>query len=185
MNYEKLNNQFSEFKVLNLADNYPNLIGNVQWGVVTELSAEELAKKYSDILPDSKNYIILSPCMGDFILRCRSEDNHAAYVAKAYYDYMGFVENVTEAIHPETRVFTVDDHFRQQEYDNLIDQLNAAIDELSPIEKQRVIDHYYNGKRIGEIAREEGISHQAVSKSMALSLRKIKKILKKMGCEGY
>ena len=67
--------------------------------------------------------------------------------------------------------------------DNLINQelnqeLHKAIDELSEIQKQRIIKYYFKNMKLEEIAIEEKTSFQAVSKSINHALQKLKELLK-------
>ena len=49
---------------------------------------------------------------------------------------------------------------------------------LQDVQKERVIKYFFDGKSTREIAQEEGVSHQAVSQSIAVALKKLKNILK-------
>lgn len=49
---------------------------------------------------------------------------------------------------------------------------------LQEVQKERVIKYFFDGKSTHEIALEEGVSHQAVSQSIAVALKKLKNILK-------
>ena len=53
-----------------------------------------------------------------------------------------------------------------------------AINELSTIQKQRIIKYYFDGKNEYEIAKEESTTHQAVNKSLKQAREKLKEILK-------
>lgn len=60
-----------------------------------------------------------------------------------------------------------------------IEMLWAAIDQLSPTQKRRLIARYFWGYGCREIARTEGVEHRAVVKSIALALENLKKVIKK------
>ncbi len=64
----------------------------------------------------------------------------------------------------------------------LNEELKNAINELSDIQKQRVIKYYFEGKNVYQIAEEENTTHQAISKSLNQAIKKIKKILNNNGC---
>lgn len=57
-------------------------------------------------------------------------------------------------------------------------ELHKAIDELSEIQKQRIIKYYFKNMKLEEIAAEEKTSFQAVSKSINRALQKLKELLK-------
>lgn len=59
------------------------------------------------------------------------------------------------------------------------EELNNALDQLSDIQKIRIKKYYFQEKNEYQIAKEENTSQQAISKSIKLSLEKLKEILKK------
>ena len=58
------------------------------------------------------------------------------------------------------------------------EKLHNAINELSDIEKRRIRMYYFEDKTLDEIAEIERTSHQAISKSIHNSLKKLEKLLK-------
>lgn len=58
-------------------------------------------------------------------------------------------------------------------------EIRKAINELSDVQKRRVIKYYFEEKNVYEIAKEEGATHQSVSKSLNAAKDKLKEILKK------
>ena len=60
----------------------------------------------------------------------------------------------------------------------LMEELKQAIDQLSEIQKRRVKLYYFEGLSVEQIAKIEGASHQAVSKSIFRAVEKIKQIIK-------
>lgn len=60
----------------------------------------------------------------------------------------------------------------------LNEDIRNAINELSDIQKKRVIKYYFEGKNEYEIAIEEGTTQQAVNKSLKAAKDKLKDILK-------
>lgn len=59
------------------------------------------------------------------------------------------------------------------------EDLKSAIEKLSEIKKRRIKKYYFDDKNIYQIADEENTTHQAISKSLNESLKKLKEILKK------
>lgn len=58
------------------------------------------------------------------------------------------------------------------------EMIRDAINELSDIQKRRIIKYYFEGKDEYEIAQEEGTTQQAINKTLKQAIIKIKKILK-------
>lgn len=71
-----LDEQFKcDCKVINLSYEYPGYTGEEKWAIITDLTEEELSKKYEEIISSYRPFIILSSLFGsvraDFI---RNED---------------------------------------------------------------------------------------------------------------
>lgn len=57
-------------------------------------------------------------------------------------------------------------------------QLHNAIEQLSEIQKRRLIKYYFEDKNYEQIAQEEGCSFRMVAKSVKAAIRNLKKILR-------
>lgn len=57
----------------------------------------------------------------------------------------------------------------------LNEKLKSFINELSSIQKQRIVKYYFEGKTLDEIAKEEKCSKSAVKYSIDIALEKISK----------
>ena len=60
----------------------------------------------------------------------------------------------------------------------MYEELKKAIDQLSDIQKQRIKMYYFENLSLDEIAKKEGTTHQAISKSIHRGLEELKKNLK-------
>ena len=58
------------------------------------------------------------------------------------------------------------------------EKLHDAIQQLNEIEKRRIKMYYFEDKTHEEIAKIENTSHQAISKSLQNSIKKLKNLLK-------
>ena len=58
-------------------------------------------------------------------------------------------------------------------------ELKKAIDELPAIQKERIKKYYFEEKNEYEIAKEEGVSHQAIHIGLDRARKKLKDILEK------
>lgn len=55
--------------------------------------------------------------------------------------------------------------------------LLEAIEKLKPIQRERLIKYYFQEKNASQIAKEEGVSSQAVDKSLVAAIENLKKLL--------
>ena len=60
-----------------------------------------------------------------------------------------------------------------------IAQLYMAIDQLTPKQKRRIVDHYINEMKLREIAEKERVSIRAIQSSLSGALMKLRRILGK------
>ena len=150
-----LDEQFKcDCKVINLSYEYPGYTGEEKWAIITDLTEEELIEKYEEIISSYRPFIVLSSMFGsvraDFI---RNEDKFSKR-AKRSISIFDFSEE-TEEHHPEI----------------------AANDlEEEPIQRERLIKYFFEGKSLLQIAAEEGKSYSTVYESYQAALKKLKKI---------
>lgn len=60
----------------------------------------------------------------------------------------------------------------------IFEELKLAINQLSTIQKRRIKMYYFEDMTLEEIAKIEGATHQAISKSINKGIDEIKKIMK-------
>jgi len=60
----------------------------------------------------------------------------------------------------------------------LIEELKYAINQLSEIQKRRIMKYYFENYTIEQIAKSECTTHQAISKSLKKSLKLLEKLIK-------
>ena len=76
----------------------------------------------------------------------------------------------------------VDRHLEQSEIwdSSLYERVfqNSAIQQLSEIQRRRLMKYYFEDKNYEQIAQEEGCSFQMVAKSVKAAIRNLKKILR-------
>ncbi|WP_243014460.1 MULTISPECIES: RNA polymerase sigma factor [Lachnospiraceae] len=58
------------------------------------------------------------------------------------------------------------------------EHLHSAIQQLSEIQRRRLMKYYFEDKNYEQIAQEEGCSFQMVAKSVKAAIRNLKKILR-------
>ena len=89
----------------------------------------------------------------------------------------------TEEHHPEIVNYSLEDEILMNEEEQLLAQMmelvQAAISQLKPIQRDRLVKFFFDGKSMREIADEEGVNHSAVSKSINAAIKKVKKFFEK------
>lgn len=91
------------------------------------------------------------------------------------HDFYNFEDNEIESHHAEL----VTDDFEENFFRNEEEQaLRKAIQQLKPIQKERLIKYYFEGKSSRQIANEEGVNYSKVEKSINVALENLKKFLK-------
>ena len=88
--------------------------------------------------------------------------------------------------HSEVKEITLNKRmlYKQNEIDDIIQakfesrELKRAISCLSDVQKRRIKLYYFEDKTLEEIAKIENTSHQAISKSLQNSIKKLKNLLK-------
>ena len=170
-----LDEQFKcDCKVINLSYEYPGYTGEEKWAIITDLTEEELIEKYEEIISSYRPFIVLSSMFGsvraDFI---RNEDKFSKR-AKRSISIFDFSEE-TEEHHPEIAANDLEEEAISNE---MAEQVRDAIAQLKPIQRERLIKYFFEGKSLLQIAAEEGKSYSTVYESYQAALKKLKKYLK-------
>ena len=172
MEYKDLLEQFkAECKVIDFKYEYPGYVGYEQFGIITELSDQELINKYQVIVNDFVPYIILDSSYKAARDEYRQNEKKHQWRAENKSDAFGYLDQETHSHHSEL----IGEGFEEALL--LKSTLVAALDILTPKQKKRIIKHYIWGLTIEEIAQGEGISFQQVARSMDRGLKRMKKFL--------
>ena len=99
-----------------------------------------------------------------------------------YAHYAGIPrEEVREALIARLNVHTeiASNELEEEAISNeMAKQVQAAIAQLKPIQRERLIKYFFEGKTLLQIAAEEGKSYSTVYESYQTALKKLKKYLK-------
>lgn len=163
-----LDEQFkADCKLINLSYEYPGYTGTEKWAIITELTEKELNYKYEDIIAPYKPFIVLSGLFetvrNDYL---RNEDKFIKR-AKRSTSIFDFSED-TEEHHPEIASYILEDEVISNE---LTETVQVAIEQLKPIQKERLIKVFFEGKSLLQIAKEEGKSYSTVYESYQAALK--------------
>lgn len=178
--FNKLELQFQEeCKVINLRYEYDGYIGNEQWAIISELTEKEILEKYRPIVSDYIPFIVLTPAFGEVRDEYRRNEKKFQMRAARKHDFYNFEDSEIELYHAELVTDDLEENFFKSEEEQV---LRKAIQQLKPIQKERLIKYYFEGKSSRQIAKEEGVNYSKVEKSINVALKNLKKFLKLGGC---
>ena len=170
-----MNKHLEEFnencKVLDLAREYHEYDGTERYAIITELTKEELLERYGDIVEPYMPFVLLSLQHGEVIDDFNRNNEKFKKRQQLYGEYFSFEDGTTEQFHNEVS----DNSFAE----NFIESMTVqdALKNLPAIQRNRIFKHFYLGYSARAIAKQEGTSHSAVNKSIALGLEKLRKFL--------
>ena len=169
-------NENNEYEVINLGYEYPRMTGGVMLAVVTDLSQEELDRKYGEELALYKPYVVMTCEQGEAFKEYDRNENKHDMRRMRHHDFWGYEEGTTEYCNS---VFST-----EEPEDTVIKRLDnmaliKALDKLPEKQRRRCKLYFLMGLGEDEIAKLEGVSHQMVSLSINAALIRLRKMLKK------
>ena len=87
-----------------------------------------------------------------------------------------YLEEITESVYG---LYLENDFVQKQNEKEKIIYLYWAIDQLTPVQKRRIVDYYINEMKLKDIAEKENVSIGTIQSSLNAALTKLRKILKK------
>lgn len=173
-------------KLINLKYEYTGYTGQEKWAIITELSEEELQKKYPDIINRYTPFVLLSMAQGVVIEDARRNDDKYEKRAKRTFDVYGYEDDMTEQFHKEL-LTSFEDPFEKAESERLaeekerlrqeeIKKVRLTLNLLKPKQRDRLIKVVLLGMSSRKIAKEEGVNYSVVDKSIAAAKKNFKRI---------
>ena len=148
--------------------------GREKYGIITELSEEDLRGKYAPLLSEYEPYILLSHTYGE--VREDYRRNDKKFEMRSLRGHAFSIENDFDEHHPALAVPSVEEEMLKDEYP----RLSKALESLSEIERDRITKKYFKGYSNREIAEEENVSAAAISISLKRAEEKIKVFIVKI-----
>lgn len=171
-----LDEQFDkDCKVIKLKYEYPGYTGEEKWAIITGLTEEELDEKYAEKTASLRPFIVLDLAFGKARTKFINNENKHYMRGVRSIEPFDYDDELLTAHHPELVVDNFEETFLRNE---TCQKVRSALATLQDVQKERVIKYFFDGKSTHEIAQEEGVSHQAVSQTIAVALKKLKNILK-------
>ncbi len=181
-NLDDLRESFqSECKVINLKYEYEGYSGKEQWAVISELTEKELFEKYPDIVEQYIPFVLLSVEQGKAVYEFRRNESKFYKRSKNNEDAFGYDDELIGIFHSD--VFVPDfveqqitEEYEENRYQLKLKLLDKALSSLTEKQYKYLISRYVTNKSTREIAKEEGVSHQAIEKHLNAAIKKVKKI---------
>lgn len=166
-------NSYSTFKeecrIFNLRLEYTNYDGETKWAIATDLTETELRARYSEFINEYEPFILLTTEQASAIVKYRSNERKHEKRMAMLCDAYSYEDGVFELFHPELVVTPFED--------TEFEELHEAIKKLPSPHRERLVKKFFYGMTTTEIAAEESMSKQAISKSINKSLALLKKYL--------
>lgn len=165
-----------ECKVINLKFEYKGYTGSERFAIVTEHSEKELMDKYPDIIGDYMPFVLLSTAQGRVISEANRIDDAYRKRVKRHQELFSIDDEEFEWHHRKDLIKNenvLDSLIREE----TLSKLHQCLDNLSEIQRERIIKYYFYGMSYTEIANEEDVSRSAVTESINAGLSKIRKML--------
>ncbi len=157
-------NQFKkECKTISLKHEYPGYSGDIPWLIVSDLTVDEICIKYENEIKPYSPFIHMPRALFSPIRNSHSNDKKHRDRAVRWGDAYAYVDGEFEVFHPEI----IYDPFAQPDWSFLHD----AIESLPTNMKRRIYKKYFLEMSMVEIAFQEGVTTQAVSKSINNAIR--------------
>lgn len=168
-------------KVINLKYEYEGYIGEEQWAIVSELTEKELFEKYPDIVSHYIPFVLLSVEQGKAVYEFRRNESKFYKRSLNNEDAFGYDDELTGVFHSEVVVPSfveqqITEEYEENRYQLKMKLLDKALSSLTKKQYKYLIARYVANKSAREIAKEEGVSHQAIEKHLNIAIKKVKKI---------
>lgn len=172
---QKLKEQFvKECILLDPEKEYPGYTGSEKCFIVTDLSEDEIERKYGAFLFKLSPFLLLDKTF--LAARNTYRRNYNKHKMRAYRteDIFGYVDSATE-IHNKKLV--VNSLFVEYETREKAKEIESALDSLTETQKRRIVMRFYECRTYEEIAETEGVSINAVIDSIDRALIVLEKIV--------
>ena len=147
---------------------YPGFEGNARWILITDLSEEELKRKFPQEMKAMYPYVILKRrCAQPITAYVRNESKFKKrYMSNTL--LMGNMRELNGLLYRDTGCSECDDRH---------DVLMSALYELTDMQRHRMIEHFFYEKPVRVIAAEEHVGRSSVQESLSAGLEKMRIVL--------
>lgn len=166
-------------KVIYMAHEYPGYSEEIKCMILTDLSEQEVQKKYSSLLQQLHPFLVLPTTIKDAIDEYnRNEDKHKKRMIRN--TGLFAIDEEAERLHTELSVPSADDIITaNREKNDIQKRVNWTLSKLSTVQRRRLIKHYVHGMTWKEIGDDEGRSDRAIGFSIQAARKKFQKLWRK------
>lgn len=157
------------YTIIDLAIEYPNLTGDEKYGVISDLSSEELKSEFGKDLAEYEPYLILSTGFQEARQNYIPNERNTERRFTRFMDAFPYEEEVIEKYHPEL----INEDIIEKIIYKL--ELEETLCFITETEKKRLIKYYCFKYTYQEIADDEGITAQAIQQSIKKTIKRINK----------
>ena len=182
--------EFKKFcKVLYLEREYPNHLGNADWLIISDLSEEQLQKRFSETLSKYIPYILLSNEQGEPILESIRNNHKHEMRSKRTTEPFNYDDELLPLFHSELLSFVdpleekekiIERAKEEHALDELIIKVQKTLSLMKPIQRDRLIKNVVRGLSSRKIAKEEGVNYSTVDKSIKAAKKNFRRILEEL-----
>lgn len=182
--------EFKKFcKVLYLEREYPNHLGNADWLIISDLSEEQLQKRFSETLSKYIPYILLSNEQGEPILESIRNNHKHEMRSKRTTEPFNYDDELLPLFHSELLSFVdpleekekiIERAREEHALDELIIKVQKTLSIMKPIQRDRLINNVVRGLSSRKIAKEEGVNYSTVDKSIRAAKKNFRRIFEKL-----
>ena len=164
--------------VVDLKSEYPALVGEYRYVIISSFSEEDLLRRFGDELKEYTPYTTAGTDYLEFI-----NEEYSRERAEVYQDSKYLAPYTIEENTDFENVFYLFSDFVEEmkEKENtkeLYSKLHRAILSIeNPIVRKRIYKYYWKGKSQTEIAKEENVKQSSVNQSLRIAEKKIKEFL--------
>lgn len=185
VNFDSLE-EFKKFcKVLYLEREYPNHLGNADWLIISDLSEEEIQRRFSEVLSKYIPYILLSNEQGEPILESIRNNHKHEMRSKRTTEPFNYDDELLPLFHSELLSFVdpleekeklIERAREEHALDELIIKVQKTLSLMKPIQRDRLIKNVVRGLSSRKIAKEEGVNYSTVDKSIKAAKKNFRRI---------
>lgn len=176
-------------KLIYLDREYNGFIGAQKWAIITDLSEEELKRKYFTSLDRYIPYVLLSKAQGEPILESIRNNHKHEMRNKRTTEPFDYDDELLPLFHSELISFIdpLEENDRlikrvkdENELDELIIKVKKSLSLMKAIQRDRLIKNVVRGLSSRKIAKEEGVNYSTVDKSIKAAKKNFRRIFEKL-----
>jgi DNA-directed RNA polymerase specialized sigma24 family protein len=164
-------------------------LGNADWLIISDLSEEQLQKRFSETLSKYIPYILLSNEQGEPILESIRNNHKHEMRSKRTTEPFNYDDELLPLFHSELLSFVdpleekekiIERAKEEHALDELIIKVQKTLSLMKPIQRERLIKNVVRGLSSRKIAKEEGVNYSTVDKSIRAAKKNFQNIYKKL-----